>query len=257
MLDLERFVPVSVRPRHAGDSRAVLAVILAGVAWLVAAVLLGLGIAGQASRATLAGALAAVVVSLFAAVAAAVLRRPTPATLPSPLSTDDALPERDPLTGLQRRGYFQERTEEEFQRAQRYGARFAVLLLDIDGLQTVNEACGPERGDAMLRSVGAALRSRVRAADLAARLGGGRFAVLLTEAGDAEALAAVHRIGEAAGDRGNPDVQAGTTCPLSLSYGLAVYEAETRSSGALLRAAERSLYAMKREKRRRARYLPP
>lgn len=158
---------------------------------------------------------------------------------------------RDPLTGLRSRDYFAERLGEELLRAQRYGSNFTVLLLDVDGLRILNDAYGRAGGDGVLRSVGGALRSRIRACDLAARLDGSGFAVLLAEAGEVEAMAAAERIISAADDRAR--LQYGHDRPLSLSYGCASYQIEARTSDMLLQTAGGALTAMKREKRRQMR----
>lgn len=227
---------------------------LAACSWLAAAGLLGFAAAGSPSRPLLLAALGALALLLLSAVAAgvALASRLEQPQAPQP---DHALPPRDELTGLHTRGYFQERVDEEFQRAQRYGRGFAVLLLDVDGLQIVNDSCGQSRGDEILRSIGGALRTRVRAGDVAARLDGDGFGVLLAEAGETEAIRTAERVGAGAAEGAGEALCSGGMVPLSLSYGLATYAVEVRSSRALLQVAEQSLHAMKREKHRRSRHL--
>ena len=93
----------------------------------------------------------------------------------------------DPLTGLYNRRGFDAQVQQAASGAERYGWSFALMLLDLDGFKAINDRFGHHRGDAVLRSVGARLRRDLRAGDIAARIGGDEFAVLLYlgETGDA------------------------------------------------------------------------
>jgi diguanylate cyclase (GGDEF)-like protein len=85
----------------------------------------------------------------------------------------------DSLTGLLNRRAFFDRLRSELQRVQRYQEHCTVLLLDIDHFKSVNDTYGHPAGDAVLAQLGAMLRQASRAADVAARVGGEEFAVLL------------------------------------------------------------------------------
>lgn len=96
---------------------------------------------------------------------------------------------RDPLTGCYNRRALAELYERETARAQRAawgasGARspLAVLFVDVDGFKQINERHGHHTGDAVLRSVAAALGAATRATDLVGRYGGDEFIVLLPDA---------------------------------------------------------------------------
>lgn len=99
---------------------------------------------------------------------------------------------RDPLTGLFNRRYFEESLEREVRRARRHESSFGVILLDLDHFKRFNDTFGHEAGDVMLRTFGEFLRTRVRGEDVACRLGGEEFALLLPDA----ALENVHRRAE-------------------------------------------------------------
>ncbi|WP_121255611.1 putative bifunctional diguanylate cyclase/phosphodiesterase [Nocardioides ferulae] len=88
----------------------------------------------------------------------------------------------DPLTGLTNRRRFEEELERHLDRCQRYGARGAVMMLDLDHFKEVNDTLGHPAGDQLIVMLGDLLRRRLRATDLVARLGGDEFAVLLPEA---------------------------------------------------------------------------
>jgi diguanylate cyclase len=85
----------------------------------------------------------------------------------------------DSLTGLANRSLFDEALEEELGRESEDGKRFAVVYLDLDAFKEINDAFGHTVGDDVLRAVGAVLIAGVRESDLAARIGGDEFAVLL------------------------------------------------------------------------------
>lgn len=104
-----------------------------------------------------------------------------------------ALAASDALTGLANRRCFDERLEEEWERARREKTPISLLLIDIDYFKKFNDHYGHQAGDDCLRSVGRALATQAqRPADLAARYGGEEFVLLLPNT-DAEGC---ERVGE-------------------------------------------------------------
>ena len=87
----------------------------------------------------------------------------------------------DPLTGLHNRRSGEQRLAEEMSRAERYGRPLTVLLFDIDGLKQVNDEFGHPAGDKVIKYFAECLRKAIRGSDLAVRLGGDEFLVLLPE----------------------------------------------------------------------------
>lgn len=107
----------------------------------------------------------------------------------------EALPRTDELTGLPNRRHFMERLEVATQRRHRYGRAFSVVLCDIDQLRKVNGDLGYRAGDEVLRHVALLLEDSLRVpADLAARLAGGEFALLLPETSRVQAELVCARI---------------------------------------------------------------
>ncbi|MBX5467619.1 MAG: EAL domain-containing protein [Firmicutes bacterium] len=88
---------------------------------------------------------------------------------------------RDPLTGLLDRLALQAYLPLAIQRSQESGRRVVVGLLDLDGFRAINERFGHAAGDAVLRAVGQRLRRALQSTDLAIRLGGDQFALVLEE----------------------------------------------------------------------------
>jgi diguanylate cyclase (GGDEF)-like protein len=110
---------------------------------------------------------------------------PWPAPRPAP---DDGIG-RDPLTGLADRRRWEAQMSVACADARENGAPVSLLLVDLDHLKRVNDVHGDAGGDEVLRQVAALLRPTVPVPDLAGRLGGDRFAVLLPGVGQARAVA--------------------------------------------------------------------
>jgi diguanylate cyclase (GGDEF)-like protein len=101
---------------------------------------------------------------------------------------------RDPLTGLYNRHYFHETLAHEVKRAHRYDRRLALIFFDIDDFKAINEEFGHLGGDGVLAEMAHRLRSVVRGADIACRVGGDEFAVVLPESSIEEARRLFQRL---------------------------------------------------------------
>jgi diguanylate cyclase (GGDEF)-like protein len=100
----------------------------------------------------------------------------------------------DPLTGLRNHRAFQEDLARELQRVGRSGEPLSLVLLDLDGLKAVNDRFGHQAGDERLQAVAQAIRDSQRATDLAYRIGGDEFAVILAGARALGALEFAQRL---------------------------------------------------------------
>jgi len=145
----------------------------------------------------------------------------------------------DGLTGLHNRRYFHETLAREVARAHRYSRKAALIVFDIDDFKDVNDRIGHLAGDSVLAEAAARVRDVVRSADIACRIGGDEFAVILPESGrqDAERLHA--RIQAAVSDR--PMGPAGR---LRLSAGIAELQSAD-DSVAFFERADEALYRAK------------
>jgi diguanylate cyclase (GGDEF)-like protein len=96
----------------------------------------------------------------------------------------------DALTGLHNRRYFHETLAREVARAHRYNRDLALVVFDLDDFKAINDQIGHLAGDSVLADAAARVRDVVRTADIACRVGGDEFAVVLPEStlGDAEQL---------------------------------------------------------------------
>jgi diguanylate cyclase len=161
----------------------------------------------------------------------------------------------DPLTGLRnRRGFEESMNEMKLQRGRLDGT--ALLMADIDHFKVVNDMHGHLLGDKVLRAVAHVLKSNIKGRDMAARLGGEEFAVILpdTSAEGAAALAKQIRSRVAHG-RIKRSAAQGQIGQVTLSIGVAVAEAG-ESLESLMQRADAALYAAKQNGRNRVEVAP-
>jgi len=151
----------------------------------------------------------------------------------------------DPLTGLSNYRQLVQALETEIKRSSRTDRSFAVVLMDLDGLKTINDRFGHLVGSLALRRVAETLLGSCRGIDTAARFGGDEFALVLPETGDAAAWHVARRIADRVARDGEQPV-------ISVSVGVAVHPRDGASLEGLLNAADRSLYDTKSRQRHRA-----
>jgi diguanylate cyclase (GGDEF)-like protein len=126
------------------------------------------------------------------------------------------LADMDALTGLHNRRYFHETLAREVARAHRYERALALAVLDLDDFKAINTRIGHLAGDAVLAEAAERVRDVVRSADVACRVGGDEFAIILPESTVDDAEGLYRRLGVAMAKR--PVGQAGA---LALSAGVA------------------------------------
>lgn len=154
----------------------------------------------------------------------------------------------DQLTGLVNRRSFLTHAERQTAIALRYGAPYAVLLIDVDNFKTCNDVYGHAAGDRVLKGVAEVLVRSIRQPDLAARYGGEEFVILCpnTDARKAALLAERVRRAIAAAvpqaDAEVPDLPPGVTA----SLGVATYRPGDDHVAAVIDRADRALYRAKR-----------
>ncbi len=157
---------------------------------------------------------------------------------------------RDALTGLANRATFHRETEREFARAMRYSRTMAVALFDVNRLKRINDDHGHATGDQALRVVGAALRGEIRGYDLAARLSGDEFALLLPESTAAAASMVIERVREQLAL--TPVDTAQGPMAVTVSAGIVDIAAGAPTARELLAMADRLLYVDKSQHAGRA-----
>ncbi len=154
----------------------------------------------------------------------------------------------DSLTGLPNRRHAEEALHDALARFRRYGQGFVVAVADIDHFKRVNDACGHEAGDGVLREIARIMAGEMRDCDLAARWGGEEFLLLLPQTDIPGASVLLERIRQAI-------AAAGLGCgPPSTPVTATIGAAEIRPGDRLddvIRRADEALYAGKAQGRNR------
>jgi diguanylate cyclase (GGDEF)-like protein/PAS domain S-box-containing protein len=150
---------------------------------------------------------------------------------------------RDDLTGVHNRRHFGEVAAVEIAEALRQGASLSLVMMDIDHFKDVNDAHGHPTGDVALKAVGTMLSATKRVGDLACRLGGEEFAVLLVGMSHE---AAMERAESWRAMLAEMAVQAdGTTLRLTASFGVATFPEQATNLVELMKVADARLYRAK------------
>jgi len=154
------------------------------------------------------------------------------------------LADHDSLTGLINRRRFRSELEQQVAFNGRYGGQGAVLIADVDGFKSVNDALGHHAGDNLLRRVAGLLRERVRTTDVVARLAGDEFAVLMPQVDGPGAMQLGEDLRLAIAERAGADAEGA----VSASIGIAMFGGGSGGAPeAVLVAADQAMYRAKVE----------
>jgi diguanylate cyclase (GGDEF)-like protein/PAS domain S-box-containing protein len=156
----------------------------------------------------------------------------------------------DPLTGLANRRHFMARLDEELARLRRFDSETAsLLMLDLDHFKQINDRYGHASGDAVLRAFASLIGRLLRQTDLAGRVGGEEFAILLVGSALEGALEFAERLRR---ETAQLAIQSGAeTISITVSIGVSTLMADDSSVDAALARADRALYQAKANGRNR------
>lgn len=146
----------------------------------------------------------------------------------------------DGLTALANRRAFYDRLDQECHSASRHDRPLSLILLDVDHFKSFNDTFGHPAGDDALRTVGWLLKESLRDFDVAGRVGGEEFAVVLPETDETEALLVAERLRKAIGEFRWPLRR------ISASLGVATFYGSDAEQELIVEAADQALYQAKR-----------
>jgi diguanylate cyclase (GGDEF)-like protein len=154
-----------------------------------------------------------------------------------------ALSVTDPLTGLFNRAQIYVALDQEVRRSRRSLRPFCLLMVDMDGLKTINDTLGHERGDAAIRGIAAVIRRSIRTVDSAYRYAGDEFVVLLPETDFTGAFVVAEKIRQGAADLSA--TLAREDAPTTVSIGLVSHPEDGSTDEELMLAVDRAMYTAK------------
>jgi diguanylate cyclase (GGDEF)-like protein len=152
----------------------------------------------------------------------------------------------DPLTGLHNRSATIERIGQLLSSAKRSASEFAVLYVDLNGFKQVNDSYGHALGDRAITEAAQRMRSVLRRHEVAGRIGGDEFAVLVDFESAADLEAVAKRLMDAVAEPMSFD---GVRLRLTASVGIATFPQHADTADELLSRADTAMYAAKRANR--------
>jgi diguanylate cyclase (GGDEF)-like protein len=152
----------------------------------------------------------------------------------------------DALTGMPNRRAFEEALSRDLARAERHGGAVTLILVDADHFKKVNDTFGHQGGDSVLKALADVLKESTRTSDIAARVGGEEFALILPQTDADNALVVAERVRVKFAVR-KITLADGRTAKATVSLGMATATAPgcRGLDKALYEAADRALYAAK------------
>jgi len=151
----------------------------------------------------------------------------------------------DGLTQILNHRSFMERISVEMERCARYSERMTFLMLDLDSFKRVNDTYGHLFGDYVLRKIAKIIRHSIRKADIAGRLGGEEFGVIIINADEKTSCSTARRILESiAGYHFDHD---GNKCRVTVSIGMSDYPDDVKKVKDILINADEAMYLVKEQ----------
>lgn len=157
---------------------------------------------------------------------------------------------RDPLTGLFNRRYLEESMDRELERASRSGRPVGLIALDLDHFKRINDTYGHDAGDAVLRKTAECLLQSIRGSDIAARVGGEEFVLVLPDASLEVTRERAEQIRKALA-ASKPTYEGKPLGSVTVSAGVAMFPAHGATRPSFLHAADAALYRAKNSGRDR------
>lgn len=151
----------------------------------------------------------------------------------------------DNLTNIPNRFLFMDRLNQSIKQASRHKTNVAVFFLDLDKFKLINDTLGHHYGDLLLQRVAKIVSESIRESDTVARLGGDEFAMIIHDAKDEAATAAIAKKIILAIDK--PIFVEGKTINVTSSIGIALYTDDTLNAENLLNNADNAMYVAKKQ----------
>jgi two-component system cell cycle response regulator len=157
----------------------------------------------------------------------------------------------DGLTGLYNRRYMESHLGALVEQATARGKPLAAFVLDIDYFKSVNDTYGHDAGDDVLREFSTRIKKSIRGIDLACRLGGEEFVIVMPETDMAVATIVAERLRRRIASEAFAIAQGTKHIEVTISIGLATLDTVEDTAATILKRADQALYRAKRDGRNR------
>jgi len=157
----------------------------------------------------------------------------------------------DGLTGLYNRRYMESHLGSLVEQAAARGKPLTALVIDIDYFKAINDTHGHDAGDDVLREFSTRIKKSIRGIDLACRLGGEEFVIVMPETDMAVATIVAERLRRRIASEPFTLSHGGNSVEVTISIGIATLDAADDSAGSILKRADQALYRAKRDGRNR------
>lgn len=155
--------------------------------------------------------------------------------------------QKDALTGVYNRLYFDQYLDNSIEMAIKYNYKIALFFIDLDGFKELNDTYGHDAGDFILKAVASDLSSVIRDSDIVARIGGDEFVIVMSPFGS-EGKEGIYgrRLFETICQNRRFNDQ---DLSISASIGLAIYPDDANNAELLIKYADEAMYAAKKSKK--------
>lgn len=160
----------------------------------------------------------------------------------------------DLLTTLPNRVQFMQNLEKRIERAMKHEETFAVMYMDLDGFKRINDTMGHAVGDELLKAVGQRLVNCIRKKDVAARIGGDEFALLMPDMDVAEATVCASRLLK---EIGKEFIVQGREVYVTPSIGISMFPADGQTYETLIQHADAAMYHAKAQGKNQFQFFQP
>ncbi|AMN42459.1 PleD family two-component system response regulator [Rhodoplanes sp. Z2-YC6860] len=157
----------------------------------------------------------------------------------------------DGLTGLYNRRYMESHLGSLLEQAGARGKPLTIMVLDIDFFKSINDTYGHDAGDDVLREFAVRIRKSIRGIDLACRLGGEEFVIVMPETDMAVATIVAERLRRRIASEAFNITQGAKAIDVTISIGIATLDTADDTPSTILKRADQALYRAKRDGRNR------
>lgn len=156
----------------------------------------------------------------------------------------DRIANYDSITGLANRRYFMATTEKYIKKAAENHNTFALMFIDLDHFKQVNDQYSHNTGDELLKIYAKKISSLIKATDMASRVGGDEFVLLIKDVNETQIKEIANRI---LGKFTEPIMIDGNQCNVGASIGISMYPENGSTIDELISKSDEAMYSVKQE----------